>query len=154
MKLLLFSPSSLILGWLALSYVSLSLSFPIFQRSMIWLSIMKMLSNLHEFLICRKLRISIHGKLLVNLSLALMGVYIFFLISGHVTTVPVLCGISSALLHYFLLVFFGWTAVEAVWLYLKLVKVLGMHSATSNYILKTSIPTWGKKSIQHCSSTT
>ena len=74
-----------------------------------------------------------------------MGVYLFFLIGGHVTTIPVLCGISSALLHYFLLVFFGWTAVEAVWLYLKLVKVLGMQSVTSNYTLKTSIPTWSKK---------
>jgi hypothetical protein len=73
-----------------------------------------------------------------------MGVYLFFLIGGHVTTIPILCGISSALLHYFLLVFFGWTAVEAVWLYLKLVKVLGMQSVTSNYALKTSIPTWGK----------
>ena len=76
-----------------------------------------------------------------------MGVYISFLIGGHVTTVPVLCGFSSAMLHYFLLVFFGWTAVEAVWLYLKLVKVFGMQSATSNYSLKASIPTWGKKSL-------
>ena len=74
-----------------------------------------------------------------------MGVYLFFLIGGHVTIIPVLCGISSALLHYFLLVFFGWTAVEAVWLYLKLVKVLGMQSVISNYTLKTSIPTWSKK---------
>ena len=93
---------------------------------------------------CSKLRTSIHGKILINLSLALMGVYVFFLIGGHVTTTPALCGISSALLHYFLLVFFGWTAVEAVWLYLKLVKVLGMQSVTSNYTIKASIPTWGK----------
>ena len=76
-----------------------------------------------------------------------MGVYIFFLIGGHVTTIPILCGISSALLHYFLLVFFGWTAVEAVWLYIKLVKVLGMHSVTSNYALKASLPTWSKEEI-------
>ena len=80
-----------------------------------------------------------------------MGVYLFFLIGGHVTTIPVLCGISSALLHYFLLVFFGWTAVEAVWLYLKLVKVLGVQSVTSNYTLKTSIPTWGNKEINYLS---
>ena len=93
----------------------------------------------------RKQRASIHGKILINLSLALMGVYLFFLIGGHVTTIPILCGISSALLHYFLLVFFGWTTVEAVWLYIKLVKVLGMQSVTSNYVLKTSLPTWGKR---------
>ena len=46
-----------------------------------------------------------------------------FLIGGHVTAIPILCGISSALLQYFTLASFGWTAVEAVWLYLKLVKV-------------------------------
>ena len=73
-----------------------------------------------------------------------MGVYIFFLIGGHVTTIPVLCGISSALLHYFLLVFFGWTAVEAVWLYLKLVKVFGIQSATTHFTLKAGITTWGE----------
>ena len=61
------------------------------------------------------------------------------------TSVPVLCGISSALLHYFLLVFFGWAAVEAVWLYLKLVKVFGIQSITSKFILKAGIPTWGKR---------
>lgn len=59
------------------------------------------------------------------------------------TSVPALCGISSALLHYFLLAFFGWTAVEAVWLYLKLVKVFGMQALTSKYTLKAGIPTWG-----------
>ena len=75
-----------------------------------------------------------------------MSVYFFFLIGGHVLTIPVLCGISSALLHYFLLdVFFDWTTVEAVWLYLKLVKVIGMQSVTSNYTLKTSIPSWNKE---------
>ena len=63
------------------------------------------------------------------------------------TSVPILCGISSALLHYFLLAFFGWTAVEAVWLYLKLVKVFGIQSVTSKFILKTGIPTWGELKV-------
>ena len=76
-----------------------------------------------------------------------MGVYIFFLIGGHVTSVPILCGISSALLHYFLLAFFGWTAVEAVWLYIKLVKVFGIQSVISKFILKAGIPTWGELKV-------
>ena len=76
-----------------------------------------------------------------------MGVYICFFISGHATFDPVLCGISSALLHYFLLVFFGWTAVEAVWLYLKLVKVFGIQSVTSKFTLKAGMPTWGKLKV-------
>ena len=63
------------------------------------------------------------------------------------TFIPILCGISSALLHYFLLVFFGWTAVEAVWLYLKLVKIFGVQSVTSKFNLKAGIPTWGELKI-------
>ena len=59
------------------------------------------------------------------------------------TSVPVLCGISSALLHYFLLVFFAWTTVEAVWLYLKLVKVFGVQSLTTKFVLKAGVPAWG-----------
>lgn len=78
----------------------------------------------------------------MNLCLALMGLYVFFLISGNVTSVPALCGVSSALLQYFLLVFFGWTAVEAVWLYLNLVEVFGIQLYTAKYTLKTAIPTW------------
>jgi hypothetical protein len=76
--------------------------------------------------------------------LALMGLYIFFLISGHATSITILCGISSALLQYFILVFFGWTLVEVVWLYLKLVKVFGIQAFTSKFMLKAGIPTWGK----------
>ena len=80
-----------------------------------------------------------------------MGLYIFFLISGHVTSLLPLCGISSALLQYFLLVFFGWTAVEAVWLYFKLVKVFGIQSYIANFTLKAGIPTWSKlnKSVMY-----
>ena len=73
-----------------------------------------------------------------------MGLYIFFLISGHVTAIYILCGISSALTQYFVLAFFGWTVVEVVWLYLKLVKVFGVQSFTSRFTLKAGIPTWGK----------
>ena len=73
-----------------------------------------------------------------------MGLYIIFLIAGHATGVPALCGIVSALLQYFILVFFSWTAVESVWLYLKLVKVFESHSFTSKYMLKAGLPAWRK----------
>ena len=105
------------------------------------------LSHTYKFHNHRKLRSSIHGQILINLCLALTGLYVFFLISGHVTSVPVLCGISSALLQYFLLAFFGWTAVEAVWLYLNLVKVFGIQPYTAKYTLKTAIPTWGNSRL-------
>ena len=73
-----------------------------------------------------------------------MALYVTFLIGGFVTKVPALCGIVSALLQYFFLVFFAWTAVESVWLYLKLVAVLGSQSFASSYMLKAGLPGWCK----------
>ena len=60
------------------------------------------------------------------------------------TGVPMLCGFSAAFLHYFMLVFFTWTAVEAIWLYIKLVKVFGTQSLESHYIIKSGVPAWGE----------
>ena len=53
-----------------------------------------------------------------------------------------LCGISAGLLHYFMLVFFCWTAAESVFLFLKLVKVMG--GGISRYTLKAGVIAWGK----------
>lgn len=78
------------------------------------------------------------------MSFSLIGLYVIFFIGGYVTDVPALCGLSSALLHYFILVFFAWTAVEAVWLYLKLVKIFGLHSIEQRFITLTSLIAWCK----------
>ena len=64
----------------------------------------------------RELRRSEHGKILINLSVSLICLYVVFVIAGLVTSVEVLCGLVSALFQYFMLVFFGWTAAEAVYL--------------------------------------
>ena len=78
------------------------------------------------------------------MSVSLVGYYMCILLGGHVTSVPMLCGFTAACYQYFMLVFFTWTAVEAVWLYLKLVKVMGIQSHEHLYIVKSGIPTWGK----------
>lgn len=80
------------------------------------------------------------------MSVSLAGLYLTFLIGGHVTSVPVLCGFMAAFLHYFMLVFFAWTAVEAIWLYLKLVKIFGTQNYEAYYIIKSGIPAWSKLS--------
>ena len=56
------------------------------------------------FIIFRKLRTNIHGQILVNMSLALIGLYVFFLTGGHVTSIQsyvvsaqLCCSISSLL---------------------------------------------------------
>ena len=71
----------------------------------------------------RKLRRSIHVKLLLNLCFVLLGLYVTFIISTVSTGVPVLCGVVSALMHYFFLAVFFWMAAEAIQLHRKLVTV-------------------------------
>ena len=104
------------------------------------------LFNTHD---CRKLHSSTSGKLLINLGVSLLGVYMFFIVGGHIRpygdtyTVDIVCGFSSAILHYFMLAYFGWTAAEAVNLYFTLVKVFEVKSVT-HYTLKAGLLVWGK----------
>lgn len=93
---------------------------------------------------CRKLRTTTHGQILINTSFALTGLYVTFLIGGHVTKHKVVCRITSALLQYLMIVFFSWTAVEAIWLYFKLVKMFGIQSYTSHFMLKAGLPAWSE----------
>ena len=87
------------------------------------------------------------NQILINMSISLMCLYVTFLIGGFTVGVPPLCGFMSALLQYFFLVFFSWTVVEAVWLYLKLVVVMGSQSLTSKFVLKAGLSAWCKQSL-------
>ena len=74
-----------------------------------------------------------------------MGLYIFFIIGGPVSGVRVVCEINSAFLHYFMLVYFGWTSAECINLYLKLVKVWGGSNLVArHYVLKAGAIIWCK----------
>ncbi len=88
-----------------------------------------------------------HGHVLINMSISLLGLYVSFLIAGFTTGVPGLCGVVSALVQYFFLVFFAWTTAESIWLYLKLVTVFGSDSFTFRYTLKSAVPAWRKSNI-------
>ena len=81
----------------------------------------------------------------MNSCAALLGFYLSFVAASLKSRVPlpdVLCGIFSALLHYFMLVYFFWTAAGSILLYLELVKVFGTH--TTNYVLKAAVVSWSK----------
>ena len=97
----------------------------------------------------RKLRSTTNGRLLINLAVSLLAIYIFFIVSGHIRpygdtqTVDIICGISSALLQYFMLVYFGWTAAEALNLYFSLVKVFEAKTIR-HYTLKVGLIIWSK----------
>ena len=73
-----------------------------------------------------------------------MGMYLVFILGANASPVPVLCGISAALLQDFMLVFFSWTAVESFQLYRKLVKILGVGQIP---LLKIGLAVWCKLTI-------
>ena len=100
----------------------------------------------------RKLRDDVSSQLLLNLTVSLIGLYVVFITAGNIlvygksTTTEVLCGINSALIQYFLLVYFGWTAAEAVqiyyWKILKAVTGEGLTQHLGHYVLKVALIVW------------
>ena len=99
----------------------------------------------------RKLRSIVHNQILIHMCLSLIGLYVTFIVSSFGSRLPtVVCGIFSGLLHYFMLVYFFWTAAESILLYQKLVTVLG--GEIEYYTKKAAIVVWRKylEPIHYC----
>lgn len=79
---------------------------------------------------------------MINICLALIALYVVFLLGGLATTIATLCGVMSALLHYFFLVFFTWTAIEAVYIYMKFVRVFS--KSPSHFVAIAALVAWGR----------
>ncbi|XP_074528512.1 adhesion G-protein coupled receptor G2 [Halichoeres trimaculatus] len=100
--------------------------------------------TLLTYLAFGKLRKDIPSKILIQLCLALLLLNLVFLVDAWLALYPDAVGlcISTAwFLHYFLLVSFTWMGLEAVHMYLALVKVF--NSYISRYMLKFSLVGWG-----------
>ena len=100
------------------------------------------------YMLCRDIRKTVHSKLLINLCFALLGLYVTFIISTVSTGVPVLCGVVSALMHYFFLAVFFWMAAETIHLHRKLVSVL--KPEILNYVSIAMAVCWGGLVIKEC----
>ncbi|XP_076877322.1 adhesion G protein-coupled receptor G4a isoform X3 [Brachyhypopomus gauderio] len=90
-----------------------------------------------------KLRCDYPSKILINLSLALLGLNLLFLVNAWLASFNIygLCIAVAAVLHYFFLASFTWMALEAINMYLAFVKVFNVY--VSYYILKFCIVGWG-----------
>ncbi|XP_028450832.1 adhesion G-protein coupled receptor G2 isoform X1 [Perca flavescens] len=100
--------------------------------------------TLLTYLAFEKLRKDIPSKILIQLCLALLLLNLVFLVDAWLALYPDAVGlcISTAwFLHYFLLVTFTWMGLEAVHMYLAIVKVF--NSYISHYMLKFSLVGWG-----------
>ena len=90
----------------------------------------------------RKLRRQQQMKLLMQLSFAWTGALVSFLIGGQLAPFPKACAAFAVFIHYFLLVVFMWTLVQAVFLYISLVKVYA--EGTKALFKKAIIGCWSK----------
>ncbi|XP_076025220.1 adhesion G-protein coupled receptor G4 [Genypterus blacodes] len=90
-----------------------------------------------------KLRRDYPSQILINLSLALMGLNLVFLVNSWLSSWGIngLCVAVASLLHYFLLASFTWMGLEAVNMYFALVKVFNVY--VPSYILKFCTLGWG-----------
>ncbi|XP_077962857.1 uncharacterized protein LOC120822437 isoform X1 [Gasterosteus aculeatus] len=100
--------------------------------------------TLLTYLAFGKLRKDTPSKILIQLCLALLLLNLVFLVDAWLALYPDTLGlcISTAwFLHYFLLVTFTWMGLEAVQMYLALVKVFNNH--ISRLMVKFSLVGWG-----------
>ncbi|XP_062391920.1 LOW QUALITY PROTEIN: adhesion G-protein coupled receptor G2-like [Sardina pilchardus] len=92
-----------------------------------------------------ELRKDMQSKILIQLCFALLLLNLLSLLDGlwlaHYPDVVGLCISTAFFLHYFLLASFTWMGLEAVHMYIALVKVFYRH--ISHYILKFSLIGWG-----------
>ncbi|KAK3564416.1 hypothetical protein QTP86_018803 [Hemibagrus guttatus] len=90
-----------------------------------------------------KLRRDYPSKILINLSVALLGLNMLFLINSWLASFNNygLCIAVAAILHYFFLATFTWMGLEAINMYLAFVKVFNVYVPA--YILKFCALGWG-----------
>ncbi|KAF2974460.1 hypothetical protein EK904_010020, partial [Melospiza melodia maxima] len=100
-------------------------------------------ATLLTYIAFEKLRRDYPSKILMNLSTALLFLNLIFLLDGWIASFDIdgLCIAVAALLHFFLLSTFTWMGLEAVHMYIALVKVFNTY--IRRYILKFCIIGWG-----------
>nr|XP_045014050.1 adhesion G-protein coupled receptor G6 isoform X2 [Jaculus jaculus] len=104
-------------------------------------------ATLLTYVAFEKLRRDYPSKILMNLSSALLFLNLIFLLDGWITSFDVvaLCTAVAALLHFFLLATFTWMGLEAIHMYIALVKVFNTY--IHRYILKFCIIGWGLPAV-------
>ncbi|XP_051764012.1 adhesion G-protein coupled receptor G6 isoform X2 [Ctenopharyngodon idella] len=95
------------------------------------------------YTLLEKLRRDYPSKILLNLSIALLGLNLVFLLNSWISSFDIygLCIAVAVTLHYFLLTSFTWMGLGAVNMYFALVKVFNVY--VPSYILKFCLLGWG-----------
>ncbi|PIK44969.1 putative G-protein coupled receptor [Apostichopus japonicus] len=105
-------------------------------------SIIGLIVTLVIFAIFKRLRTSRPRRILVHLCISLLCLYITFLFGiDSAINSEWACPMVAGLIHYFLLCAIFWMGVEAMNIYLMLVRVFNMN--ISRFVLKGAIAAWG-----------
>ncbi|XP_043212266.1 uncharacterized protein LOC122376457 [Amphibalanus amphitrite] len=105
------------------------------------LSLLGLVFTMLTFVLFKKWRKLRSSQIVMHMSVALTGVYVTFLGGLGAKEHHDACVCMSALLHFFLLATFGWMCVEAVFQYLRFVKVVGTY--IPRFMHKASGLVWG-----------
>ncbi|KAE8279681.1 Adhesion G-protein coupled receptor G2 [Larimichthys crocea] len=99
--------------------------------------------TLLTYLSFEKLLRDIPAKILVQLCISLLLLNLLFLLDGWLAIYPAtgLCISTAFFLHYFLLTSFTWAGLEALHMYLSVIRVFTPY--LSRYMLKFSLMGWG-----------
>ncbi|XP_042181665.1 adhesion G-protein coupled receptor G4-like isoform X2 [Oncorhynchus tshawytscha] len=99
--------------------------------------------SLLTYVVFEKLRSDYPSKILINLSVALLGLNLVFLLDSWLSSFGSygLCISTAVTLHYFLLASFTWMGLEAIHMYFALVKVFNVYVPL--YIHKFCALGWG-----------
>ena len=117
---------------------------PLFGGSTVYCSSLK-ISEMISYNHSRKLRKRDASKFHVQLSLAMLGMLIVFVVGIERTDVFEVCITVSVLIHYFTLVSVMWMGAEAVLMFRKLVIIF--VQITTRYIIIVSLVCWCKGNL-------
>ena len=91
----------------------------------------------------RNLRAKLASKILICLCLSLLLLLIIFVAGVNQTKYPLICHVTSALLHYFTLTTFFWMGVEAINLYRAVVRVF-TRGSDARFFRCMFVNAWGR----------
>ncbi|XP_022110684.1 adhesion G-protein coupled receptor G2-like [Acanthaster planci] len=118
-----------------------SVALDVISKLICTLSTLAIVGTLITHLAFRRFRSRQPHRILINLCFALLGLYVIFLTGIEAPPCGTWCSIVAVLMHYFTLAAILWMAVEAINLYLLLVRL--MTGNVTHFMKKACTAAWG-----------
>ncbi|XP_033639830.1 adhesion G-protein coupled receptor G6-like [Asterias rubens] len=110
-----------------------------------YMSLASLVLVLMTYTVFPKVRRGRPTLILINMCVSIILLIIILLASTLFSNTTIGCRIANSLRLYFILVSLMWNGVEAVHMYIALIRVFGTH--TRHFVLKCSVVAWGLPSL-------